>query len=250
LNFGAIDRRLEQMVRAAGPDATILVISEPSTKEFSANAWLAEHGYLSWTSSPNPAPMDGKVLETADLNRQATLIDWTKTKAWCPPAGGNGIFIVRQDATHPSGASDDEYVKIRGQLKEELLSKDAVSRVWEQEELYAGPYQELAPDLMIEEIGVAVGTVLGRGPAFKSGTPFTTMPLSSITPILLYSLGRQMPGELEGCVPSEILEPAWVQSHPVLYASAGNNREAEKPIIDPKDEEEILRRLRGLGYLE
>jgi hypothetical protein len=250
LDFVAIDGHLERVIQAAGPDATILLISEPAvdTKEFSANHWLAQHGYLAWTSSSNGA-VDGKVLETADLNRQAALIDWTKTQAWCPPAGGNGIFIVRQDATHPAGLPDDEYEGFCTRLMEELSSVDVISRVWKQEELYAGPFQELAPDLMIEWKGSADGIILGGGPAMKRGMPFTRMPFSSIAPILLYTLGLQMPGDLEGCVPAEILDPAWVESHPVLYA-ASSNREADKPMIDPKDEEEILRRLRGLGYLE
>jgi hypothetical protein len=252
LDFAAIDRHLERVVTAAGPNATVLLISEPSinTKEFSANLWLAQHGYLAWSSSSNPSAVDGKVLETADLNRQSAMIDWTKTQAWCPPAGGNGIFIVRQDAAHPAGPPDSEYEGFRTRLMEELSSIDVVSRVWKQEELCAGPFQELAPDLMIEWSGGAEGLLLGSGPAIKRGLPLTRMPLSSITPILLYTLGLQMPGDIEGCVPAEILDPAWVESHPVVSAASGSNREADKPIIDPKDEEEILRRLRGLGYLE
>ena len=252
LDFAAIDRHLEHVIQAAGPDATVLLISEPAVdgKKFSTNTWLAEHGYLAWMASSNPGTVDGKVLETADLNRQAALIDWTKTQAWCPPAGGNGLFIVRQDATHPAGLRDDEYEGFRTRLMEELPSSDVISRVWKQEELCAGPFQELAPDLMIEWSGGAEGILLGRGPAMKRGMPLTRMPLSSIAPILLYTLGLQMPGDLEGCIPAEILDPAWVESHPVLVAASGSNREADKPLIEPKDEEEILRRLRGLGYLE
>jgi predicted AlkP superfamily phosphohydrolase/phosphomutase len=251
LDFAAIDLYLERVVQAAGPDATLLLISEPlvDTKGFSANAWLAEHGYLAWASSSNPGAVDGKVLETSDLNRQAALIDWTKTRAWSPPSGGNGIFIVRQDAKSPAGVSDEEYEGFRTRLMQELSATPAISRVWKQEDLYAGPFQELAPDLMLEWSGNARGIVLGRGPALKRGT-VSGLTLSGITPLLLYTLGLQVPDDIEGSIPSEILDPAWMESHPAVSGEASQDREPDKPLIDPKDEEEILRRLRGLGYLE
>jgi len=251
LDFAAIDRHLARVARAAGPDATLLLISEPSAdnKGFSANAWLSEHGYLCWTPSANSGAADGKVLETADLNRQAALIDWTKTRAWSPPSGGNGVFLVRQDAKTPAGVSDEDYEGFRDRLAGELSSIPTISRVWKQEELYAGPFQELAPDLTIEWSGNAQGIVLGGGPAFKHGT-VSRLPLSGITPILLYTLGLEAPDDMEGSIPAEILDPAWMESHPVLSSAASGDREADKPLIDPKDEEEILRRLRGLGYLE
>jgi hypothetical protein len=264
LDFAAIDRQLEQVIRAAAPNATILLISEPAggalksepadgallsepaggAEGFSINGWLAARGYLTWNSSANPDAFGGKVLETADLNRYAALIDWTKTQAWSPPRG-NGIFLLRQD-----GVSDSGYEAFRGKLIGELSSVGAISRVWKQEDLFAGPFQELAPDLSIEWSGGAEGILLASGPAIKRGLPFTRMPLSSITPFLLNALGLEMPGDIEGRFPVEILDPAWVEAHPVLHASSNGNRGADKPLIDPKDEEEILRRLQGLGYIE
>jgi hypothetical protein len=238
LDFAAIDRQIEHVVSAAGPDATVLLISEPNADNVSINGWLAEHGYLTWAASANGSAADGKVLETADLNRQAALIDWTKTQAWCPPCGGNGIFIV------------SETPNFRTRLMEELSSAEGLSRVWKQEELYPGPFQELAPDLVVELSGITEGILLAAGPAIQRGAPFTRIPLSSVTPILLYTLGLQMPGEIEGCVPAEVLNPDWLAAHPLLSAGSNSNREADKPLIDPAAEEEILQRLRGLGYIE
>jgi predicted AlkP superfamily phosphohydrolase/phosphomutase len=250
VDFPALDRNLERVIQAAGPDATVLLISEPSVdaKGFSANEWLAEHGYLAWASGANPG-VDGKVLETADLNRQAALIDWTKTRAWSPLAGGNGIYIVRQDPKNPAGVPDDEYDRFRSRLMEELSSVDAISKLWKQEELYAGQFQELAPDLTIEWSGDAEGIVLGVGPALKRGA-VSRLPLSSIAPLLLYTLGLQVPDDMEGSIAPEILDPAWMESHPVLSGASSSDRAPDQPLIAPQDEEEILRRLRGLGYLE
>ena len=245
IDFAALDLQLERVVQAAGPDATVLFISEPSidTKGFSVNAWLAEHGYLAWTSPSGAAALDGKILETADLNRQAAQVDWTKSKAWCPSAGGNGIYIARQDM------SDDEYEALRTRLMDELSSVSAISRLWKQEELHAGAFQELAPDIIIEWSGKADGMLLARGPALKAGT-VSLVPFSGLTPILLYTLGLPLPADMEGRIPAEILDPAWIEAHPVLHGVSSSDREADKPLIEPKDEEEILRRLRGLGYLE
>ena len=132
---------------------------------------------------------------------------------------------------------------------EELSSLEGVARIWKQEELHAGPFQELAPDLSIEWSGNSDGIVLGAGPAMKPGT-LSRIPLSGVTPLLLYALGLHVPADVEGRIPAEILDPAWMEQHPAVSAASGGQREAEQPLIDPKDEEEILRRLRGLGYLE
>src|SRR5579862_9753250 len=212
LDFGAIDRDLERVFRSAGPEATLLLLSEPApaASNFSINTWLAERGYLAWASS-NPGSAEGKVLETADLNRQAALIDWSRTRAWCPPAGGNGIFVVRQDAKYPAGVPDEEYEGFRNRLIEEISSLDAVASVWKPEELYAGPFQELAPDLMLEWSGNSQGFVLAAGPAVKHGA-VSRLPLSGIAPLLLYTLGLQVPDDMEGSVPTEVLDPGWAES--------------------------------------
>jgi len=95
-----------------------------------------------------------------------------------------------------------------------------------------------------------VGTILGNGPAIKRGVTVPGLPLSSIAPFLFYTLGQQVPGDFEGSVPAEVLDPAWIENHPLQSGAAASDREADKPLIAPEDEEEILRRLRGLGYLE
>lgn len=246
LDPAGIDRHLERVIQSAGAHANILVIAAPASKQsFSVNAWLAEHGYLAQAST-----VDGPVVETADLQRHSASIDWARTQAWCPPGGGHGIFIVRQDSDHPNGVPEAEYTEFQNRLQDQLQSLPGVVRVWKQEELYAGPFQDLAPDLTVELAGSTEGTLFAKGPALKRGASVSSLPLSAVTPLLYYMLELRAPDQMVGSVPTEILDPEWLEKHPLTSGAASHDPASEKPLINPEDEEEILRSLRALGYME
>jgi len=275
--FHALDRRLAEVVEAIGPDATMILMSEPGsgphTQTLFINAWLARWGHLSWAAKPEPGLWDSTALDTAHLGRQAKLIDWTVTRAWAPLAGGPGIYILRADHEHPGGVPDGRYAAFRTQLIQEVGALPGVTRVWKREELYAGAFQELAPDLVLETSpGVAIspapveepaisaaqaagsptplGIFIGGGPLFQRGLALPAIPLLAVTPLLYYCLGLPVPPDLEGPLPVAALEPAWLQKQPVRFSAAAAEAGTGEPVLDAQAEEEILRRLRSLGYLE
>jgi predicted AlkP superfamily phosphohydrolase/phosphomutase len=211
-------------------------------------------------------------LDTDQLNRQSKHFDWAQTRAYTPLAGGGEIYLLRQDSQHPGGVPDAEYERLRNQLIEELTREDDVTRVWKREELYSGPHVELAPDLVIEAVhGVALspfadssepvsnsggeggetgGVFIAGGPVFRHGAVLSPISLLDIAPLLLYSLDLSVPGDLEGRVPTEALDPAWLESRPVHLGPKAAERAPEARVLDPQAEDIILRRLQELGYLE
>ncbi len=267
--FRALDKHLAELAQLG---TNVLFVSEPHqetvTRTFFANAWLAARGYLSWDGEP-PRALESSVLDTDQLNRQSKRFDWTKTSAYAPLAGGGEIYLLPKDAQHPGGVPDGEYEGFRNQLIEELAREGGIKRVWKREELYSGPCMELAPDLVIEPgDGVAMspfaespepvssssgnrggtgGVFIGGGPIFRSGVRLPAVSLLDIAPLILYSLGLSIPGDLEGCVPTEALDPAWRESRPVQLGPKATERAPEVRVLDPQAEDIILKRLQELG---
>lgn len=81
--YRALDARIGRLLELAGPDTTVLVVSDHGARAlqggFAINQWLVEHGYLTLKSTPSaPTPL------TPDM------VDWTRTRAW-----GEGGYYAR-----------------------------------------------------------------------------------------------------------------------------------------------------------
>lgn len=288
--FRRLDELLAGIVDRAGPDATVVIASDhgfgPQVRTFFVNAWLEQRGYLAWKDGQGPRPSDTRVLGMGDLARHAYLLDWERTRAYAPMPSGNGVHIVRADENHPHGVPEAEYDTVREQIAQELLAlKDptsgepVVARVWTREEIFAGPYVDLAPDLTLElQDGGLVsilasdtvvsprpqptgahrpqGIFIARGPGLRQKAQLSALSILDIAPLILYTLGLPVPGDLEGQVPREAFEPTTLHVKPVQTASPLDplaRRAAESyagPVLDAEAEAEILRRLRALGYVE
>jgi hypothetical protein len=276
LYFQAVDERLAGLL-AANPGTNFLMLSEPgpepSAKIFYVNEWLAKRGEFSWMDGNGPQRLDGKVLDTDQLTRQSRLVDWSRTRAWCPLAGYGDLHIIRRDAEHPMGVTDSEYLSYRASVVDSLASVPLVERTWTREELYAGPFEELAPDLVIQpkpdvrisplgspsmvEEGIfcnapsaAGGVFFGFGPIFRKNAVLEPISLLDIAPLIYYSLALPIPRDLEGRAPEQAIDPARLQADPPRIEAETSSQSTESPRLDPQAEEEILGRLRLMGYVE
>ena len=267
--FLALDKHFEALARTG---TNVIFVSEPNggttTQTFFVNAWLAKRGFLSWADGEPPRVPESIVLDTDQLNRQSKRFDWTQTKAYTPLAGTGEIYVLRRDDQHSGGVAEEGYEPLRSQLIEELSREPDIKRVWKREELYPGPHQELAPDLLLEpREGVAIspfaegsqstdggggtaGIFLGGGPIFQHGGVLSSISLLDIAPLLLYSLGLPVPADMEGRVPVEALDTAWLATTPVQHGPKAAERTPEPRVLDPQAEDIILKRLQELGYLE
>ena len=91
----------------------------------------------------------------------------------------------------------------------------------------------------------------------RSSTRRPGLSILDIAPILLYSLGLDVPQEMEGKLPPQLFEPGWLSRRPLRYDLAGQPGK-EEPVMEQidgaiytkEDERILMERLRALGYIE
>ena len=150
-----------------------------------------------------------------------------------------------------------------------------VTRIWTREEAFAGRFMGLAPDLTLalrdggfvsilpsetplktrrEPTGThrPDGVFVAAGPGIRHGARLPRLSILDVAPLLLHTLGLPIPEDLEGRVPTELYEPSHIASRPFVTAESTR---APEPVRNPEPEtedgeEEIVQRLKALGYLE
>lgn len=170
--YELLDRQIERLRGAAGPDVTTLVMSDHGfravTHRVNPNLLLAELGLQAQSRA---ADAKAAILTSSLVRRVRTtrlgrwvkqrvrapsLLDWGKSIAY---QSGTGFGIsVNLKGREPQGIVEPaDHGRIREEIRDALLSfrdlqtnSSPVGNVWRREELYAGPYMELAPDLIIE----------------------------------------------------------------------------------------------------
>jgi len=156
---GAIDelyRRMDGMVGKTlgrlGEHDVLIVMSDhgfqPFARGVNVNSWLHKNGYL--------ALKDG----AQESGEWFSNVDWTRTKAYAMGLGG--LYVNQKGRETQGTVADGEEKRL---LKEELISglsglvdpeqdQPGITMVWDSDDLYAGPYRENAPDLIV---GYAAG---------------------------------------------------------------------------------------------
>lgn len=209
-------------------------------------------------------------------------IDWTKTRAFFPGVPLQGIVLPRASRATPAGFTTEEgRVVLRDELRAQLESlpgpdgSPVIDRVWNREELYRGPYTDLAPDLIFVAqnyscLGRPVlgarswfrdsqsgangfhrmgGVILALGEGVRAGVRIADSSIEGITPTVLHAMGEAVPDDLDGKIARDLFEPKWLRSHPPRYCDAGD-------FVPPaagrrgEDDEGLKDRLRALGYLD
>jgi predicted AlkP superfamily phosphohydrolase/phosphomutase len=283
--FRRIDHFIGEIVDRAGPEATTVIASDHgfgSTVEiFYINSWLASEGHLTWSDSALGNGAEGQLgLET--MAKRFYQVDWSRTRAHSPTPSSNGIYIPVSERAGDGGVPPDRYEPFRRELMDSLQrfswppnGEPVVKRIWTREEAFAGPYMPLAPDLTLslrdggfvsilpsetplkprrEPVGThrPEGVLIAAGPGILPGTRLPPLSILDIAPLLLYSLGLPIPEDFEGRVPVEMYPRSWMAAHPF---SKGESMPALESVPVPvssskDDEQEIVRRLKALGYLE
>lgn len=287
--FRVLDGLLDEIVALAGDTATVVMASDhgfgPQERTLFINTWLEQHGYLAWADGAGPRASGDQLLGMSQVARHTYLLDWSRTQAYASMPGGNGIHVVRRDVEHPAGVTDSEYdafcdrlIGRLGELRDSDTGAAVVRAAWRRDQIFAGPYLELAPDITLEladgglfSILAATDAVAPRhpptgthrpdgifvavGPLARPGADIGELSILDVAPLLLYSLDVPIPAQLEGRVPVEALRADQLMARPVRRDAAETNRftttaaQAE-PVLDADDEDEIMRRLQALGYVE
>lgn len=212
-------------------------------------------------------------------------VDWLKTRVYW--AADNG-FTINLRGREPQGIvePEGEYDRLREILSERLLDLSdpatgdkVVEHVCRREEIYRGPYMEHSPDLKVVwreypeqgkayyaandpwsegSFGPAIqaadhtlnGMLIACGEEIRGGTEVSGVELIDMAPTILYMLGLPVPKEMDGKVAAGLFDADFLRWHPVCYEDAsGNVVAASLEGVDEQEQKELVRSLKGLGYL-
>jgi len=269
--FREVDSFIGEIVATGGENASVIVASDhgfgPTVEVFHVNEWLHRHGYLVWADAATVEQKHPETLGMGTMARRFYEIDWEQTTAYCPTPSGNGIYIT------PGTAN---YETVRRELMDALLVEPAVERIYTREQVFNGACKDRAPDLTLilrdgglvsilpsaellkprkEIVGAhrPNGVFVAAGKGIQRGIAVSSLSILDVAPLVFYSLGLPIPGDMEGRVPETIFEPEYLRFHPVVFkAPASDVAAMPEPFatVDPHMEAEVMGQLRALGYME
>jgi len=285
--FRQIDTFLGRTLDLVGPWGRVFVVSDhgftASHEILYINRWLAEQGWLVWKGEQQEDLEEA--CATLKPENDVNAIDLERSQAFAFTPSANGIWIQKPAA---------EYDAFRRELMRRLLELrgpdggQVVTHVRSREEIFAGPQMDKFPDLTVElrDFGfVSVlnssevvrprsapfgthhphGVVLGMGMGLRSGARVERQNILDIAPLVLHSLGLEIPAEYDGRVPIEFYDPNYLASDPPRIAvtaepsTSRTSKNGNQPQdtdttgeveMDAEDEAILMERLKSLGYIE
>lgn len=277
--YRILDDNIRDLVTSAGPDTNVIFASDhgfgATTEVVYLNAWLARQGHLHWSEKAESASA-GKL--TADRMRDHLgMIDWRRTRAFCPTPSSNAIHIKKSDDPR-LGVTPSEYLDFCLRLRQDLLDfrmpgeEHPVFTEVHLNRLEGTPYLDGCPDITVrlrdkgfvsilksEQIVVPrarpegthrpEGIFIGYGPHFHRGLEVSTQSLLCVAPLMLHLLGLPVPADLEGRVPEEALSSASrVSTEGPTHAQPAASTQNREPTEEEK--QALLDQMKLLGYLD
>ncbi len=284
--FRQLDGFIRAIIEAAGDAARVFIASDHGFQQagdqiFYANTWLEQEGFLRWKDSAW-LDHDGRLTPEGHAGID-TLIDWPGTVAFALTASGNAIWI-RRARNGSTGVAGDDYHGVRSRIADSLMrltnpvtGTRVVERVMTREEAFPGSAVDQAPDLTLvlrDHSFLSVlrsdavlrprrspygthhpdGVFMAAGPGVRRGERIAPFSIADITPTILHTLGLRLPGNLDGSPAYDAFETSWLAAHPVRHeesaAAAAAWAVENTTSLGTDAEQEVLVRLRALGYLE
>ncbi len=310
-HYQDLDSALSLILQDLPADTLVLLISDHGfngcSRKFFVNHWLHSKGLLAltytseiWTKATNllnllhrvpflraiRRKMGNSVPKLSDLRSTAFVnaIDWNHTKVFFGMDGGLRINLRGRE---PQGivSPGSEYEALRHQLRQELESlvdqftgQRVVSSAIFREEIYDGPYVELAPDIVIEPHReqpdfthnyildgslrssltpifdssapysgnhAPNGILCAWGPGVRVGAMIEGAKIIDIAPTILGAMGCIVPSQMDGQVLDIFTPPISTQKS----AEEFNTQNENSQIYSEKEADLVQQRLRDLGYL-
>jgi predicted AlkP superfamily phosphohydrolase/phosphomutase len=210
-------------------------------------------------------------------------VDWHRTQAYS--VGNIGPIYANLRGREPQGIVDPghEYETLLGDLAYKLAHlRDPDSgepirgQVYRREEVFEGPHLDHAPDLIflaedMRYTGFGLfdfptnawmsaadrsgghrmdGLLLMYGPGCKAGHELPTAHLVDLAPTLLAAMGVPIPTDMDGHVLLDAFTPDLQSTLQLRYQASRPELVRTGVDLSSADEDEILDRLRGLGYVD
>ncbi|MEF3274006.1 MAG: alkaline phosphatase family protein [Chloroflexus sp.] len=324
-----LDEEIGRLVRAAGPETTIVLVSDhgggPLYREVFLNVWLEQRG---WLKRRTPSPRENafrRLAITFGISREqlspklngrfwtwlrhripiswqrylapsatqllADAIDWSQTKAYS--FGNIGQIYINLKGREPEGivTPGAEYEALLTEITEALFQltddgQPVVDAVYRGKDLYRGPYASYGPDLNVIMRGMSyvaqswremasdrifappgshftgihrpLGLLAISGPAIPRQGKLAEVQIIDVAPTVMQLLGIPSAAEQDGRVLVEFLTTNPVDLQPDRLRaspSATQTDETRRPLNQTDweseaAEQEVLDRLRSLGYLD
>lgn len=281
-----LDRMIGTLVRLAGEETDILVISDHGFTSYATtmnlNGWLVAKGFARLDEENAGAIYDntGPLAEARASSHafEMSLIDIPHSAAITGPAEGNfGSIRVNLSGREPRGAVapgalDRVVDAILDSLRaavDPVHGGALVRRAFRTGELYQGPFLGALPDILFEVDGRIIvrpftrlpsiqplavpysdheldGIFLAAGPSFRTSPERVRASVLDITPTLLHLLGLPVYRGMDGEVLSDLL----TTGEPVLYEDEppGLRGPAGLESFTAEQREELEKRLKALSY--
>ncbi|RJQ17679.1 MAG: hypothetical protein C4560_08170 [Nitrospiraceae bacterium] len=220
----------------------------------------------------------------SSFSRDIGIIDWEKTKAvFLQPYG----LRINLKGREPEGIinSGDEYRGLVSELKGKMMAlKDhesgicPVKNIYAAEEIYKGPYVDLAPDLIIDygnnpydafsvklespEIFMHTtderkgshemeGIFIGHGEAFEKIKADLPIEMVDIFPTILHIMGLPVPSDADGRVIEDMIHNSFKEKPVEKTSVCKDGDDTVSHRYRSSDEDMIIKeQLKGLGYID
>src|SRR2546427_2836700 len=293
-----LDDGLGRLVSRTGSDDLVIFMSDhgfqPVTRALHLDRVLAHLGYLSFSRSNVVfGPMQWgavrsaarKVYDLLGLHGRVSLpqpVDWSSTKAYTAVRStGEGVSINLAGREAHGTVDPADYERVRDDVAERLLAFadpstgiHPVAKAQRREDLFKGPYTDLAPDLILQAAPLfslshakatvapadwlsgehrIEGVLAAAGPSVEptefDGRPFR---LVDLAPTILAALGATPSVRHSGARLPALLGSggAGAPGDSWIPDQTSPARPAKSPGLDDAEAEEVEEHLRGLGYLE
>ncbi|MCF7890555.1 alkaline phosphatase family protein [Candidatus Bipolaricaulota bacterium] len=209
-------------------------------------------------------------------------VDWENTKAYSRGGVTGAIRLnikgrEKHGCINPEDAANlrDELVRDLKDLQNPYTGESVIAEVMKNEEVYDGPRSFRGPDILFltkdletDTGGLTVFKTMDRiipsfaitgthrmngmfaayGPKYGRRSRIEGMKISDPAPILLHTLGLKIPSYIDGSPRREVFSEEFWGEHRPEFSEVNLNGSGGEMSSDNHDEE-IVERLKGLGYL-
>lgn len=245
------DEKIGEIRALLDEETALIVLSDHSVQRLDGrinlNEWLIQEGYLCLRRRP-----EGLVpLTKAD-------VDWGKTRAWA--TGYTGQIYVNLKGRERSGTvPPEEYESFLDEVGEKLKALPGEkgnrleTRIFKRREIHFGEFAELGPDLFIyfDNCRWNISELIGYDSIYSYDTPLGADDGGHGPEGILMMAGPGVPeaGARAGItlldVAPTVLDLMGISVPPDMEGRELTEREA---VYSEEDEEELKKRLAGLGY--
>lgn len=303
--YQELDRAVGELLAHGDERTAVMVISDHGFcalhSRFHLNDWLSQRGWLRFRAGVRSARQQAKQARhwlKRLLPRRLLLwgrralavgqtLDWDHTVAYAGDASESAVYInVQGREPHGVVAPGEPYRQLRAtiaaalkELRDPHNGLPVMKFVGQREEVYTGPYIDLAPDIVFEvaegyeatpEIApqddlfsdVSAegrgmherdGILIAAGPGIRQTLGRAQADIADVAPTVLYLFGLPVPAEMDGRVIEEAVAPDWLTARPPrrepLAARLTGQPLPGSTSYNAEEQRLLEQRLSDLGYL-